>query len=169
MDNKRQEICERLAAAENALNQIARKRARRRAELMDILEDTLKAEFGDAMAAATRAKDRIFVERVLFDNEQAKIVAAHLKPRRFRYYRSHHWSQPLSPTDIYGVEEIITADSEHPGNVSSYKLASVGDRVIRILKSDGTPSKKYVPFDGDRIPLDWRLVEESESPESNQK
>lgn len=42
-----------------------------------------------------------------------------------------------------GVLEVITKDSQHADNIATYRVAALGSVVIRILKKDGQPSKKY--------------------------
>lgn len=58
----------------------------------------------------------------------------------------------LAPTGRKGILEVITADSEHPGNKMH---ASRGDLVIRLLKKDGKPGRDYVRRQYD-IEYHWR-------------
>lgn len=44
-----------------------------------------------------------------------------------------------------GIFEIVTADTEHPAT-TTYSRPSIGEYIVRLLKADGTPSKKYQRF-----------------------
>lgn len=42
-----------------------------------------------------------------------------------------------------GIVEIITHESEHPDNLNKYSRSDIGTVVVRLLKKDGTPGRKY--------------------------
>jgi len=44
---------------------------------------------------------------------------------------------------IYGVVEAVTRETVIPENLASYSRPSVGSFIVRLLKGDGTPSKKF--------------------------
>lgn len=58
------------------------------------------------------------------------------RPHRGRHGRKHEERQ--------GVIEVINRDSEHSDVIATFSRAQVNDTVIRVLKSDGSPSKDYV-------------------------
>lgn len=157
------QLRERLAIAQAAREDIYRRHLSRRAELMEALEATLKAEFDEVMAAAERHENEIRAEFAALKNEKAKVMAANFTPRKFRYYSfSGVFPIDLTPTNTYGIEEIITADSEHHRNTAPHNVARIGEKVIRILNRNQTPSKKYVRFVVNGPPIGWQLVDETE-------
>jgi hypothetical protein len=112
----------------------------------------LDVEFKEPLAQALEKK--LTAKKVWEEARDAAALSATLAtPREIPLgTRVEEWSAPKGwgysrekkSTGRRGVLEVITATSEHPDNVPSYRRASVGDVVVRILKKDGTPSKKYV-------------------------
>ena len=47
---------------------------------------------------------------------------------------------------IYGIVEVRTPETEFPKNRASWSIPDVGDRFVRLCKSDGTPGKKIECF-----------------------
>ncbi len=62
-----------------------------------------------------------------------------------------------------GVIEVITTYSKHPDNKAAYRMAALGEPVVRILKKDGTPGLQYeklIKNYGDkdyRLPWGWHF------------
>jgi len=51
----------------------------------------------------------------------------------------YRWSEKKT---VFGVLEAVTRETVIPDNLASYSRPTIGSYVIRILKADGTPSKK---------------------------
>ena len=59
-------------------------------------------------------------------------------------WRPVRYGEGLTLTKRVGRMEIIRPDSVHADNVGAWNKPRVGDAVIRLLKSDGQPGRKYV-------------------------
>jgi|SRR5882762_1845893 len=57
--------------------------------------------------------------------------------------RWHYKKVPWYETGQSGVLEVITSQSIHPGNLSDYSRAKIGDVVLRLHKKDGKLGSKY--------------------------
>ena len=58
------------------------------------------------------------------------------------YYRSSR----ATPTGRVGIVEVWTKDSRQSERLIVYRLPSVGSKVVRILKKDGSPGVGFVNF-----------------------
>jgi hypothetical protein len=125
----------------------------RRAKLLRAFERQLDAEldveFKEPLAQALAEK--LATKKAWEEVRNAALLSAALAtPREILLgTRVEEWlspkycpRDPKKPTGRQGVLEVVISTSEHPDN-SSYR-APVGTVVVRILKKDGTPSKKYV-------------------------
>lgn len=66
-----------------------------------------------------------------------------------QWKRGYGYNASLHVTKTRGRVEVWTPESEHPPNVR-WSLPSVGDKYIRILKADGTPSRTFDKLSGFR-------------------
>lgn len=48
----------------------------------------------------------------------------------------------FSPKTVYGMLEAVTRDTEYQDNLARYSRPAIGSFVVRLLKTDGTLSKK---------------------------
>ena len=59
---------------------------------------------------------------------------------------SYRRSVPKKLTGLVGVVEVWTRTSQSPDGTRNYSLPNPGDFIIRILKKDGTPGKKFIRY-----------------------
>ncbi len=112
------------------------------------IRDTLDMEYAErlkelrlAEIAAKRAREDAAIEVA----NETSTYAPGTKLIGWGYRRTgHYWSSgdPLEQL-AQGVIEIVTRETVHPDNVSTYTQAAVGQPVVRLLKKDGAPSKRY--------------------------
>lgn len=124
-------------------------RAQREAFTAKLKADT-EAMWGDLQRAAdiahrsaVAARDEAR-ERAAAGRERTIPLGTIMVEWAFPSWRMYSADQSPKPTGKKGVLEVITADSEHPGNLPTWSWARRGDVVIRILKKDGKPGKAYV-------------------------
>lgn len=118
-----------------------------------------EAIFGKELADAQSEETRLRREKE--EAEEREAIAAprdvpigaqveEWKPKRLGPWRTG----PKEPTGRKGILEVITADSQHPGNKTN---ARRGDVVVRLLKKDGKPSRNYIhnkwSIDNEWIPI----------------
>ncbi len=131
----------------------ARAKARRDAlsEFTTALEARLEREYGEQIRQAREEENRISAA-MLQEKEEAALG------KRYPYPLGSMLVEWAFPPRLYragtprdrkltgrkGVLEVITLESGHPANISSWRMAKRGDLVVRILKKDGTKSLKYV-------------------------
>jgi hypothetical protein len=129
----------------------SRERRQRLNEFTVALDADLDRQYLDRIQQARTAE--AVAEEALgkWEEEQAKgakhpyplgtvMVEWEYPPRLYR----NATPQDRRLTKRKGVLEIITAESEHPSNWGHWKRAYRGELIIRLLKSDGKPSRSYV-------------------------
>jgi hypothetical protein len=149
-DTQEQNLADAHDAAYQAYNGIfadGAEYSRKMREMEAEIVRTLDEQFGAEITARKALMDA--TEKALTDYRQERdLVQA---AGRLPYPEGtvlHEWklvshSRGIMPTKRTGRMEIIRPDSIHPDNVGVWCKPRVGDMVIRILKSDGQPGRKY--------------------------
>lgn len=142
---------DRAYAAEHNHRKLREERDQKIYDQVESLQEEVHAEYRDRMNAA---HEECVAARAELD--AAKLADA--KPKWpvgtvvcAWKQRTEGWMQrPTGEWKVIakGVMEIITAESEHPDSLNKYSRASIGDVVVRLLKKDGTPGKKYESLTG---------------------
>jgi hypothetical protein len=96
--------------------------------------EALRRESYEAKEAWEDAK----IEQAAQDEKALPVGTVLVEWKRSGYYGGG----PSKPTGRKGVVNIWTRQSDHPGNLR-WGLPEVGDRYIRVLKKDGTPSRNF--------------------------
>lgn len=112
--------------------------------------------FDAALESATKEESRT---RRLREEEEARLTSMNpLVGRTVQKKKYGSYGYRLTDKGFeQGVLEVMTHDTEVPSNLK-YSKPSIGDLFVRILKSDGTPSKRVDRYSGHN----WKLVESSE-------
>jgi hypothetical protein len=135
-----------LRNAHRAADGIRQLRRAKKDELDAATADRLEDLFGSGLRAAEATE--LAATKVLEEAKDAERLANVKLPYpvgtvllEWKFYSS--WSDELQLSGKRGVIEVITAESQHPGNISAYSRASIGTVVVRYLKADGKPSRNY--------------------------
>ena len=116
-------------------------------ELEKRLETQVEREFAaeTAQVASQLAHATELVEQERIANAQAGKGEGKYKPGQV-LCKWHHerWTDSWSDTKERGIVEVFTRESMLPVNTSSYSRPSIGSLVLRLLKADGTPSRKVL-------------------------
>ena len=128
--------------------------------------DAPLAELAAAEAAARAALDAARVAAAAATPGVPKGVLIEWDRLESRRY-NRDWA--MRRTGRRGVIEVVTADTEWPGNIGSYRRPDPGGFILRLLKKDGTPSllfERWTPPTEEG--MTWgsaRWVPEGEKPE----
>lgn len=57
-------------------------------------------------------------------------------------------------TTIYGIFEVVTSTTEFANNLGKWSRPSIGRGIVRLLKKDGTPSKRIDTWLSNWTPID---------------
>jgi hypothetical protein len=127
------------------LDAVESNRYQRKTALETELRKTLESEFGAELSAAKQA----YAEARNAENseyDRLRIESAKLPfPVGTLVVQWEHiptWRK----TETKGQIEIILPDAVHPDNQASYSRALIGTVVVRILKANGEPSKRYKAY-----------------------
>ena len=106
----------------------------------------------EASAAARAAVGAVEAEkeRIALSGDSAPLPLG----TRLEEWHQDRWSKTESRTGRVGIFEAITATSEHMSN-KVWGRAKRGDYVVRLLKKDGSPAKKYERWT-DYVARVWR-------------
>ena len=111
--------------------------------------DELARKLNDARRAVEQEKVRLAL------SGEDRLMPIGTRVCRNEYGR--YYSQKT--TLIYGIVEVRTPKTEFPKNRASWHIPPVGDRFVRICKSDGTPGKRFEWFG-----RDWKPCPEEAKP-----
>ena len=155
--------------AENARDKTHRERGDFVRERRQAAHDAIEKEADEKFKATIEAQHQVYVAaRIAADEARIEVAesfenAPYPKGTKFFVWEMPRYSirsQRILNKDKAGVIEVVTRDTVHPDNKAAYRCARVGDYIIRELKKDGTPSKKYerinLGHDGKwHLPWDW--------------
>ena len=130
------------------------KKAERERHYAEIVAEECQSE-KEALRVADRHYDEL-VDRLKTERDRRNLEAAladpnHLPPgTKIDIYSRTYWASAALHYTGKGVIEIWTEESLRSGRLPSYRVPSVGSRVVRKLKKDGKPSTDFIPFGGHR-------------------
>ncbi len=137
-------------------------------ELMTEYGPALTAEqaafkLADAAVSAEHLRRRTIADQERIDRAAAKLpfpVGSILCQWQYIYRHSQTTTKKVALTGVKAKLEIVTAGTVHPANMR-WSKASIGDVILRTLKTDGTPGAKYESWwhanNGGNVPM-WQPV-----------
>jgi hypothetical protein len=154
-------------AADDVLNSTQDEKNRTIRELVRAAEKQISAEQGlvydariDALrtrAVAARSELNAALEELAVSGTNAPMPIG----TRLVQWDYRGWNRVYNKTGVIGVVEAVTRNTVHPDNKAAYQLAGIGSFIIRHLKKDGSPSKKYDRWgrgshsNMDQLPWGW--------------
>lgn len=119
----------------DALLEIERKR------IGDLVHDKHAAKIVELGKAAHEAEQLMLTEREINGAKEAKYPVGTKLVRWVKKY--DRWNYRNWENVGFGVVEVCTRETVHPGGWAEYSCAEVGDVIVRHLKKDGTPGAMY--------------------------
>jgi hypothetical protein len=126
------------------------------------IQEARKADAYVLDSARRKAIDAVDAER----DRLALLKAAEKPPfpegarlvRKVNKYR-YRWDRAAEAHDAFGIFQIYRIDDPLPKNSSSWNRPKVGDYIVREVLKDGSPAKRWEPFDSGRP---WKLADSVE-------
>jgi hypothetical protein len=136
------------------LDAVESRRYERKTALETELRKTLETEFGAELSATKQAYaearnaedseyDRLRIESAKLPFPIGTLV---VQWEHIPTWQQRSNGPKMRKTETKGQIEIILPDAVHPDNQASYSRVLIGTVVVRILKANGEPSKRYKAY-----------------------
>lgn len=112
--------------------------------------------YQDSIQAARAVEDEL-VELAKEEGHQGKYALGSKLQKVHRKWSGYGYRS--NPETLFGILEVVTRETQFPGNTPSWNRPSNGSLIVRICTKDGKPGKKFVKWTRYES-SQWKPVEE---------